>query len=348
MSIPEKIAALIVKQDGYNRVDPEGHIRFESMEPYLEFGEIDTPHLEPGTVLVEMAMAPINPSDLHFLKGEYGQPRVQGKPAGFEGVGTVVMAGDDEYSLSLLGQRVSFAATPKGTGTWATHAVAESMLCIPQPDAVSDPNAAGFIVNPLTAAAMFEEVKASGSPGVVLTAGASQVSKFIVALARDAELESICIVRRDVHNEALEALGATVILNQNDDDFESQLSATMKQHKPRFFIDAVVDSVSTQIFNAMGKNSHWMIYGSLSPELPPLSNPGELIFLNKTIGGFWLTPWLGSKSLADKLAVFGEVQRRFSDGHWATDVGATLSISEAVEKLPEILKDPRGKVFLTP
>ncbi len=344
---PDRIAALIVKGEGYNPA-PEGGIAFDTMEPYLEFGEVSTPDLEADQVLVEMAMAPINPSDLHFLKGEYGQPRIKGKPAGFEGVGTVLAAGKDAHAQSLVGQRVSFAATPEGTGTWATHAVALAMLCIPQPDSVNDHDAAGFIVNPLTAAAMFEEVKAAGSPGVVLTAGASQVSKFIVALARDAGLDSICIVRRDAHNDVLNELGATVILNQTDDNFASRLTATMKERKPRFFIDAVADSTSTQIFNAMGKNSTWMIYGSLSPETPPLSNTGDLIFQHKVIRGFWLSPWLSNAPMEEKLAVFAEVQARFGDGRWSTDVGATVKLDEAMDTLVEALADPRGKVFIQP
>ncbi len=289
--VPDSISALLVRQDGYNP-EPEGGIHFETMDPYLEFGEIAVPELADGQVLVEMVMAPINPSDLHFLKGEYGQPRIAGKPAGFEGVGTVIGAGDDSHAQSLIGKRVSFAATPDGTGTWATHAVAQAMLCIPQPDSVGDHDAAGFIVNPLTAAAMFEEVKAAGSPGVVLTAGASQVSKFIVALARDSGLDSICIVRRDVQNDVLADLGATVILNQTEGDFAQDLRGTMKELKPRFFIDAVAGATSTQIFDAMGRDSTWMIYGSLSPETPPLSDTGQLIFQNKVIRGFWLSPWL--------------------------------------------------------
>ncbi len=345
--IPQSITALLVKQDGYNP-DPEGGIHFETMDPYLELGEVAVPELGAGQVLVEMAMAPINPSDLHFLKGEYGQPRRAGKPAGFEGVGTVISAGDDPYAQSLVGQRVSFAATPDGTGTWATHAVAQAMLCIPQPASVGDHDAAGFIVNPLTAAAMFEEVKAAGSPGVVLTAGASQVSKFMVALARDAGLDSICIVRRDVQNDVLTELGATVILNQTDADFAARLSSTMKERKPHFFIDAVADATSTQIFNAMGRNSTWMIYGSLSPEIPPLSDTGELIFQNKVIKGFWLSPWLTEAPLEEKLAVFAEVQARFNDGRWSTDVGATLKLDSAMDKLVEALADPRGKVFIHP
>ncbi len=346
-NFPSTFTALVQTQDGYTDT-PVGHIRYDSFGDYLELKELPVPELDAAQVLVEMTMAAINPSDLHFLKGEYGQPRQRGAAAGFEGVGTVVASGGDAYAESLIGQRVSFVASPTGSGTWATHAIADAMLCIPMPDTVADPNAAGFIVNPLTAAAMFDQAKQAESPSIVLTAGASQVSKFIIALARDAGLATIAIVRRDVHNDTLNELGVTEILNQNDDDFAEQLATAVRTHRPQMFIDAVVDATSTQIFNAMGKNSTWLIYGSLSPDLPPLSNPGELIFQNKVIRGFWLTPWMTQTSLEDKLAVFGEVQARFGDGRWNTDVGAVVTLDNVMDDLAGVLEDPRGKVFITP
>lgn len=347
MSIPSTITAVVQRHGGYNP-EPEGHILFDSFEPYVELREIDTPELGSEQVLVEMTMAAVNPSDLHFLKGEYGQPRQLGKPAGFEGVGTVIASGSDAYAASLVGQRVSFVATPTGSGTWATHAVTEAMLCIPMPDTVADPDAAGFIVNPLTAAAMFEQAKGSGSGAVILTAGASQVSKFIIALARDAGLASIAVVRRDVHNDALRELGATDVLDLSQEDFAARLSEVVSEYKPATLIDAVVDARSTEIFNAMGRGSTWLVYGSLSPDTPPICDPGGLIFQNKMIRGFWLTPWMSSTSLEDKLAVFGKVQARFGDGRWSTDVSATVGLDQVVASLAGALADPRGKVFVTP
>jgi len=344
---PDRIVALLQAQDGYNP-DPVGHIRFDSFDPYLRLDEIDVPELAEAQVLVEMTMAAINPSDLHFLKGEYGQPRQVGRPAGFEGVGTVVASGGDGYATSLVGQRVSFAVPPTGSGTWATHAVTDAMMCIPMPDSVSDPNAAGFIVNPLTAAAMCAQAQAEGAEAVILTAGASQVSKFIIALARDAGMATIAVVRRDVHNESLTDLGVTAILDTSSPDYETELRGAVREHKPRMLIDAVVDSHSTAIFNAMGKRSTWLVYGSLSPEVPPMSNPGELIFQRKVVRGFWLTPWMAETSLEEKLAVFGDVQARFGDGRWKTDVAATVALPDAMSTLAETLSDPRGKVFLRP
>jgi NADPH:quinone reductase-like Zn-dependent oxidoreductase len=222
------------------------------------------------------------------------------------------------------------------------------MMCIPMPETVNDHDAAGFIVNPLTAAAMFEIARAAGSPGVVLTAGASQVSKFVIALARDAGMSSVAVVRRDVHNESLQALWATAILNQSDPSFAADLASTMRDLKPQLFIDAVVDATSTQVFDAMGPRSTWLIYGSLSPDNPPMSKPGELIFMYKEIRGFWLTPWMTNTPLEEKLSVFGEVQARFGNGRWHTDVGATVALDQVIPDLATVLEDPRGKVFLQP
>ena len=74
----------------------------------------------------------------------------------------------------------------------------------------------------------------------------------------------------------------------------------------------------------------------------------QLIFMNKTIRGFWLTPWMTETSIEAKFEVFGEVQARFSDGRWSTDVGATVNLTEVMDTLADTLKDPRGKVFIKP
>jgi hypothetical protein len=52
--------------------------------------------------------------------------------------------------------------------------------------------------------------------------------------------------------------------------------------------------------------------------------------------------------LEQKMEVFGEVQARFGDGRWHTDVGEILPISDVPDRLADVLRDPRGKVFLTP
>ncbi len=103
MTIPSEMKALLLVGDGYTKT-PSGSV-LEAMEPYLEPGSIAVPAPGPSQVLIKVSLASINPSDVAFIKGQYGQPRVKGRPAGFEGVGTVVAGGDDPYPKSLVGKR---------------------------------------------------------------------------------------------------------------------------------------------------------------------------------------------------------------------------------------------------
>ena len=67
----------------------------ETGEPksVLRLAEIPTPPLAPGEALVRVLLSPINASDLHMLRGRYGdQPEVPASP-GLEGGGIVEAAG---------------------------------------------------------------------------------------------------------------------------------------------------------------------------------------------------------------------------------------------------------------
>src|SRR6201982_252875 len=67
----------------------------ETGEPsgVLQLAEIPTPPLAPGEALVRVLLSPINPSDLHMVRGRYGyQPELPASP-GTEGVGIVEAVG---------------------------------------------------------------------------------------------------------------------------------------------------------------------------------------------------------------------------------------------------------------
>src|SRR5260370_2363594 len=67
----------------------------ETGEPksVLKLAEIPTPPLAPGEALVRVLLSPINPSDLHMVRGRYGyQPELPASP-GAEGVGIVEAVG---------------------------------------------------------------------------------------------------------------------------------------------------------------------------------------------------------------------------------------------------------------
>ena len=346
MTLPTTMDALLLVNDGY-AATPSG-TALEAMEPYLRPGAIEVPTPQGRQVLIEVSLASVNPSDVMFVKGMYGQPRAAGRPAGFEGVGVVVAAGDDPMAQALVGRRIAFATGLTNWGSWARYAMADAAACIPIIDGVRDEHAAAMIVNPLTALAMFGIVRDEGEKAFILTAGASQLCKLMIGVAREEGFRPIAIVRRDEQIALLQEAGAAHVLNAESPVFRAGLKQVLAEEKPRILLDAVTGPLSSAIFDAMGKLSRWIVYGRLDAEATTIPQPGQLIFMHKRIEGFWLTEWMRSVGPERRAEAALEAQKRFADGRWATDVTAVVPLAEAMARLPEELAKPNGKVFILP
>ncbi|KUJ85908.1 zinc-binding dehydrogenase [Ruegeria marisrubri] len=339
--LPATMFAVVQTQDGFSGKATGPAI--EDASEWLAEAELPVPQPGPGQVLIRLRMASVNPSDLHFIKGEYGQPRVKGAPAGFEGCGDVVATGAGAEALQ--GQRVAFVAA--GSGAWAEYVVTQAQMCIPLRPEISDEDGAAQIVNPMTAMAMVDIARSEGD-AFVISAATSQLGKLMCSLGRDLGLKPIALVRRAEAVDSLKKLGAEEVLVTTDPDLLKKFAAISKELKPRVFLDAVSDQLSEQIFVAMPNKARWVSYGKLSAEPPKLTQMGQLIFMGKRIEGFWLTQWMMSTPTEDQMRVVQEVQARFADGRWKTDVSARLPLRDVVSGLPDALKKTDGKVMITP
>ncbi len=344
MTIPPEMNALLLLGDGYAR---SGGSSLTSLDPFVTPGRIGVPQPTGKQVLIKVSLASINPSDVMFIQGLYGQPRVKGRPPGFEGVGVVVAAGHDPVAQWFVGKRIAFATGLSNWGAWAEYAIADAPACIPLIDGIRDEDAAAMIVNPLTAVAMFGIVREEGEKAFVMTAGASQLSKLIIGLARDKGFRPIVTVRRDDQILTLKEAGAAHVLNHTAPDFAALLKDVMRAEQPRVFLDAQTGPVAGAIFSAMGLRARWIIYGRLDMQPTVIPEPGQLIFQHKRIEGFWLVEWMRQSRERREAAVM-EAQQRFADGRWKTDVTAVIPLAEAMARAPAELAKPNGKVFIKP
>ncbi|WP_171125079.1 MULTISPECIES: alcohol dehydrogenase catalytic domain-containing protein [unclassified Ruegeria] len=340
-ALPSKMFAVIQTHDGYS--DTASGPFIDDAADWLAEADLPVPVPGPGQVLIKLRASSVNPSDIHFIKGEYGQPRVKGTAAGFEGCGDVVATGTGAEALQ--GKRVAFIAA--GAGAWAEYVVTQALMCIPLRPDVSDEDGSAQIVNPLTAMAMVDIAKNSGEAFIV-SAATSQLGKLMCSLGRDLGLKPIAIVRRADAVEALKSLGAHDVLVTSDPMMLEKFSKLSSELKPRVFLDAVADQISEQIFCAMPNGARWVCYGKLSTETPALTQTGQLIFMGKQIEGFWLTKWMTSTPPEDQIRVVGEVQARFADGRWKTDVSQRIPLRNVVTGLADALKKGDGKVIIAP
>ncbi|WP_420396824.1 zinc-binding dehydrogenase [Nioella sp.] len=339
MTLPETMTALVLREDGYAK-GGAGDMPTD-LSSFLELTTLPVPQPKDGQALIKVARAAVNPSDLMFVSGQYGQPRKAGMPAGFEGAGEVV-AGD----TPLLGQRVSFFGM--GWGTWAEYAIADTRMMIPLRPDLKDEDGAGLIVNPMTAMAMFDIVRADGAGAFVFTAGGSQLGKFLIGLAKDAGIAAVPVVRRAEQAETLKALGAADVLVSTSPDFADRAKAVMAEHGPRILLDAVADQVTADLFSAMPRGARWVCYGRLATTPPRLDQMGQFIFMGKRIEGFWLSSWLRETPPEKVAQLVGEVQARFASGAWHTDVSEVLPLADALDRFPQVLATKDAKVQIAP
>lgn len=339
MTLPKTMTALRQLHSGYS--DTPADQTLSDLSPFVELAEVPLPNVGAGQALIKVTRAAVNPSDVAFIKGVYGQPRAKGIAAGFEGTGTVV-AGD----TPLLGQRVSFFGS--GSGTWAEYALTDIATLIPLRPDLKDEDAAGLIVNPVTAMAMFDIVRADGAKSFVATAGGSQLGKYLIGLGKDHGIGCVPVVRRAEQAEPLVDLGAQEVLVSSAPEFAKRMPEAMNQYGPRILLDAVGDQISSDIFFAMPDRARWVVYGRLSLTPPSLGFMGQFIVMAKQIEGFWLTRWLRDTPREEAAKVIGEVQARFAEGRWQTDISDVVPLSDAMTALPAAYGKKDAKVQLAP
>src|ERR1044071_1955723 len=174
----------------------------------LMLHEIPVPRPQAGQVLIRMAAAPINPSDLGSLSGlSYSGKRQFPFTPGLEGSGTVIEAGEGIMPRLLNGRRVACSAMLTGDGTWAEYMVTSAQQCIPLNKSVSLEQGSMLVVNPLSALAILDLAQRGKHSAIVSTAAASALGGMILRLGKKLNIPIIHIVRRQAQVESVRKLG---------------------------------------------------------------------------------------------------------------------------------------------
>ena len=298
----------------------------------------------PTQVLVRVAAAPVNPSDLAFLAGSYGARRPLPTVPGFEGSGTVIAAGGSPEAQALLGRRVAFAAG--SDGCWAAYTTCAARACVPLTDEVSLEEGASLMINPTTAWALLALAAPSSPRAIVQTAAGSSLGRMIARLARRRGVAVVQVVRRPAAAEVLRAAGEEHVLDSSAPDFESALAARTAALGAHVALDAVGGAMTSCLVRALPAASRVVVYGALAGDAAPVSAL-DLIFGDKSIEGFWLASWLRRLDPSALTAVRAGVQERLGDD-LRTDYAARLSLAEAPARLGELVARGAGKVLLVP
>ncbi len=333
----------------------------------IEVVELPVPDPAPGTVRVRMLKAAIHPSDLNYVRGEYRQaierliwnykeedaafdpartnlhPGLPCIPGG-EGVGVVDVCGegvDDKWK----GKRVGLIAGPP-SGTWQEYVIAAPQQLSPVPESLADEQGALMMLNPLTALVMSRYILQAGEgQWLLMSAGASAVSKLVAALGRHYGFRTISLVRSEIQAAGTDNPLGDVVINTAQQDLREVVKRVTEGRGVDFALDCVGGKLAQEMVGSLTDGGRMLLYGTLAgPSLELYSR--DLMMANATIGGFYMPGWLAAQSPEKLGEVIAELSNLSATGMFSVSIEAQYSLADAVDAVRASLQPGRsGKIL---
>ena len=309
----------------------------------IEAIEFELPAPAAGEVLLKVLAAPINPSDVLTLTGEYGLLPPLPAIGGNEGVGRVETLGAGVSNLKV-GQTVLL---PPGSGTWVSHMLAKASKLIALPDA--DPQQLCMLtVNPPTALLLLKNfVDLQPGEWLIQNAANSGVGTYLVQMAKARGLKTVNVVRRESAVAEVQAEGGDVGLVDGP-DLHKRVKAATDGAAIRLGIDAVGSTSTDNLAKCLSEGGELINYGLMSGK-PCQVSSDSLIFRNAHLRGFWLLKWYQNATPAEQMAVFGELIGLIASGQLKSKIAATYDVSEIKQAVAAATGGERGgKILIVP
>jgi NADPH:quinone reductase len=205
----------------------------------LEMADIPVPSVKPGQVLVRMAFAGVNFTDIYRRSGHYAASPTYPTPLpyvlGVEGSGTVAQLGDGVAEFSA-GERVCFTRNP---GSYAEYTVVPRDRLARVPMGVGLDAAASVMTHGMTAHYLTTEFGLEAGDTCLVHAAAGGVGQFLVQLAKLRGAKVIATVGSDEKAQIARACGADDVIRYRTVDFR----AAVRELTQGRGVDIVFDSV---------------------------------------------------------------------------------------------------------
>lgn len=311
----------------------------------LQLDEIGVREPGVGEVRIRLTHRPINPADLSAVAGTYGLLRDLPAVGGNEGMGTIDAVGPDVTDLTVGQRVVKLGDAP----TWQEAVVVPAQDALPVPDGLADDSAAQLFVNPLTARLLLDAApRLASGDALILTAGASTVSRIVAQMALREGLRPVALVRSDMHADALRALGMAVVLADSDTpEARDALREATGEAGAAAVFDAVAGAAGSLAQGALADGGIHVVYGALS-KAPLTVPPAALLYRSVTVRGVWRTRWFRETPRAVSRPILDALARDAADGVFDLPVDATFDLADAGRAIRAATTPGRlGKVLLT-
>ena len=355
-----KMLALFLAYSFFTVADLDASSKHSSQTKYISYSQIGNPAdvlevkteathaLSSGEVRVKVLAAPINPSDLYQISGNYGIDPVLPARPGSEGVGRVTEVSPEVKNLSV-DQLVLLASG----STWAEEIVAPAEGFLPLPNL--GPISAEIIeqlsmsaVNPLTALLMLTSYgDIQEGQWIVQSAANSAVGGYVIQLAKQRGIKTVNVVRRDGLADDLMSKGADVVLIDGP-DLAAKIAEATDNAPIMLALDPVGGDTFGRLADSLGYGGTLVTYEGLSGK-PGALNTGKVIFNDTRVRGFWLYKWYQIATMEEKQAAFGQVIPLIANGTLKANIDSRFSVDQIKQAVTRSWEGGRnGKVLIVP
>jgi NADPH2:quinone reductase len=308
----------------------------------LELHELATPVPGPGEVLVQVEACGVNFIDVYLREGRYPAPLpfIPGQ----EAAGTVVSAGPDVTAVKP-GDRVAWCGR---MGTYAQFAVAPVSLLIAIPDAITARQAAGAMLQGMTAHYLAHSTyPIQRGDTVLIHAGAGGVGLLLIQMAKRLGARVLTTVSTDEKAALAREAGADETILYTREDF----AAKVRELTNGKGVPVAYDSVGKTTFDGslacLQTRGMLALYGGSSGAVPPfdlirLSAMGSLYVTRPTMRDYTAT-----RSELEHRA--GEVLSWVADGSLKLRLQHDYPLAQAAQAHRDLEgRKTTGKVLLIP
>jgi len=299
----------------------------------FEYVELDEPTPGEGEVVIEVTRSGVNFADTHSTRNDYLSP--QELP---------LVPGAEVAGRTADGRRV---AALVGNGGYAERVVVPESLTIPIPDEVDDEQAAGALLQGLTAMALVNRMaRIEAGETIVVEAAAGGTGTLAVQIAKAAGARVIGMASSAEKRALVEELGADATVDSRSGDLRAALLEANDGKK----VDAVLHMAGGDAFDAelaaLAPLGRLVVFGNASRESRQVDS-GALLHGSKAVIGFWLVHVLARRDLA--VPLIGELLGALATGALRVTVGAVYPLSEAARAHQALeSRQSSGKLLLDP
>ncbi|MBM3667389.1 MAG: zinc-binding dehydrogenase [Actinobacteria bacterium] len=299
----------------------------------LKLVEVPDPEPSDGAVVVDVARVGVNFADTHAIRNDYLAE--QSLP---------LIPGAELSGRTPDGRRV---AAMLGNGAYAQKVAVPEAFLVPIPDEVGDDQAAGLLLQGVTAHSLLHETAhVREGETVVVEAAAGGTGSIAVQLAKRAGAKVIALASSQEKRALAERLGADATADSRAED----LTAAIIEANGGDKVDVVLHMSGTGFeaeLKALDTLGRIVVFGNAARH-PNTVETNYLLQTSKSVLGFWLVPLLVNRRDVVAAAI-GELLGAVAAGELEVVIGEVYPLSEAARAHEDLAqRRSTGKLLLDP